>query len=134
MKRCTLNSHIDAVHEGKKRFKCSFCNEDFSKKVDKKIHISTVHKEEKALLVQSLSSLRMKLWKIKGNKKLFRGVFLTEKIWFENLIASYQIIDINFFGKFIKTMKLCHELFKIMFIIAYCWLFSLTFNFRFLVY
>ena len=43
-----LKFNIDAVHEGKKRFKCSFCNEDFSKKVDKKIHISTVHKEKKS--------------------------------------------------------------------------------------
>jgi transcription elongation factor Elf1 len=53
-----MDINIDAVHEGKKRFKCGFCNKEFSKNVDQKMHISTVHKEEKAVLVQSL---RMKL-------------------------------------------------------------------------
>ena len=37
------NGNIKVVREGKKPFKCNFCNKEFSKKVEQKIHITTVH-------------------------------------------------------------------------------------------
>merc|ERR1711862_1089714 len=39
--------HKDAVHEGKKPFKCSLCDGDFSKSGDLKRHVETVHEGKK---------------------------------------------------------------------------------------
>ena len=45
--KSNLKMHIDSVHEGKKPYKCSLCGNSFSRKEHLKIHIDSVHEGKK---------------------------------------------------------------------------------------
>ena len=47
MSKNSLSYHIQAVHEGKKPFKCGICNAAFTSKQGKIGHIAAVHEGKK---------------------------------------------------------------------------------------
>merc|ERR1719510_1254414 len=42
-----LRRHIEAVHEGKKRFQCDICKKQFAEKTNLNRHVSSVHEGKK---------------------------------------------------------------------------------------
>ena len=42
-----VNRHIDTVHKGIKKYRCSFCNTAFGQSGDMKRHIKRIHSQEK---------------------------------------------------------------------------------------
>ena len=43
-----MNRHVSSVHEGKKPFKCDFCDYSCSRKGDMNRHVSTVYESKKS--------------------------------------------------------------------------------------
>ena len=42
-----MTKHIESFHEGKKAFVCNICDRGFVQKIHLKIHIKSVHEENK---------------------------------------------------------------------------------------
>ena len=56
--KSNLNTHIAAVHEGRKHFKCDTCDAKFTQKSKLNTHVATVHEEMKPYVIYVMLNLQ----------------------------------------------------------------------------
>ena len=56
--KSNLNTHIAAIHEGRKRLKCDTCDAKFTQKSKLNTHVVTVHEEMKPYVIYVMLNLQ----------------------------------------------------------------------------
>ena len=97
LKPYDLKIHISAVHEGKKPYKCTICDNSFGLKRNLKSHIASVHEGKKSFQCNVCGQSFTEKWKMREKSHLnvtFAKQDLAKNVIYEKLLKIWIILAI----------------------------------------